>query len=86
MLCLQFADCLHRGEPGCAVSQNWERYDIYRQLLAECETQAQAVQDSATPDEAFKLKIANDGQVQKEPRLQAKKYRRVSRKKNNQKN
>ncbi len=75
----QFADCLHRGEPGCAVSQNWERYDIYRQLLAECETQAQAVQDSATPDEAFKLKIANDGQVQKEPRLQAKKYRRVSR-------
>ncbi|NEQ43323.1 MAG: small ribosomal subunit biogenesis GTPase RsgA [Leptolyngbya sp. SIOISBB] len=75
----QFTDCLHRGEPGCVVSQDWERYDDYRQLLAECETQAQAVQDSATPDAAFKLKIANDGQVQKEPRLQAKKYRRVSR-------
>ena len=75
----QFADCLHRGEPGCVVDQAWERYDHYRQLLAECETQAQAVHDSATPDEAFKLKIADAGQVQKEPRLQAKKYRRVSR-------
>lgn len=75
----QFTDCLHRGEPGCVVSPDWERYDDYRQLLAECETQAQVAQDSTTPDEAFKLKIANDGQVQKEPRLQAKKYRRISR-------
>jgi ribosome biogenesis GTPase len=75
----QFADCLHRGEPGCAVSQDWERYADYRQLLEECETQAQAAHDSATPDAAFKLKIADDGQVQQEPRLQPKKYRRVSR-------
>lgn len=75
----QFSDCLHRGEPGCAVSQDWDRYEEYRQLLAECETQTQATHDSATPDEAFKLKDADDGQVQKEPRLQPKKYRRVSR-------
>lgn len=75
----QFTDCLHRGEPGCAIGSDWERYDDYRQLLAECETQTQAKQDSATPDAAFKLKVADDGQVQKEPRLQPKKYRRVSR-------
>ena len=75
----QFADCLHRGEPGCAIAQDWERYTDYRQLLDECEAQAQAAHDSATPDEAFKLKIADDGQVQQEPRLQTKKYRRVSR-------
>jgi len=75
----QFADCLHRGEPGCAIPPDWERYADYRQLLEECETQAQAVKDSTTPDEAFKLKMADDGQVQQEPRLQPKKYRRVSR-------
>lgn len=80
----QFADCLHRGEPGCVVSSDWERYEDYRQLLEECEVQTQAIHDSATPDAAFKLKISDDGQVQKEPRLQPKKYRRVSRRRRHQ--
>ncbi|MGF1458646.1 MAG: small ribosomal subunit biogenesis GTPase RsgA [Leptolyngbyaceae cyanobacterium] len=75
----QFTDCLHRGEPGCAIGDDWERYDDYRQLLEECEVQTQTAYDSATPDAAFKLKTADDGQVQREPRLELKKYRRESR-------
>ncbi|MEM6517897.1 MAG: small ribosomal subunit biogenesis GTPase RsgA [Cyanobacteria bacterium P01_D01_bin.71] len=75
----QFADCLHRGEPGCVISDSWERYDNYRQLLAECEAQVQVQKDSTTPDAAFKVKVTDAGQVQEEPRLQPKKYRRVSR-------
>ncbi|MGD1859456.1 MAG: small ribosomal subunit biogenesis GTPase RsgA [Leptolyngbyaceae cyanobacterium] len=75
----QFTNCLHRGEPGCAIADDWERYADYRQLLEECEAQTQAQNDSATPDAAFKIKVTDAGQVQKEPRLQPKKYRRVSR-------
>ncbi|MDB9524499.1 small ribosomal subunit biogenesis GTPase RsgA [Oscillatoria sp. CS-180] len=75
----QFTDCLHRGEPGCAVSDDWERYPDYLELLNDCINQTQSVNDSADPDEAFKIKITNEGQVQREPRLQLKKHRRVSR-------
>lgn len=30
-----FSDCLHRGEPGCLVKGDWERYSYYLQLLDE---------------------------------------------------
>jgi hypothetical protein len=30
-----FKDCLHVGEPGCAVKGDWERYPYYLQLLDE---------------------------------------------------
>jgi len=75
----QFTDCLHQGEPGCAVDGDWERYPEYLQLLEECIAQTQSVNDSADPDEAFKIKVTDSGRIQREPRLQAKKYRRVSR-------
>jgi ribosome biogenesis GTPase len=75
----QFTDCLHRGEPGCAVDGDWERYPEYLHLLEECIAQTQSVNDSADPDEAFKIKVTDSGRIQQEPRLQAKKYRRVSR-------
>lgn len=75
----QFTDCLHRGEPGCAIDHDWERYPEYLQLLEDCIAQTQTEHDSADPDEAFKIKITNEGQIQREPRLQSKKYRRVSR-------
>ena len=32
----RFRDCLHRGEPGCGVQRNWERYSLYTAALAEC--------------------------------------------------
>ena len=75
----QFTDCLHRAEPGCAVLSNWERYPDYLQLLDSCVMQTQLAHDSADPEAAFKIKITDDGQIQHEPRLSPKKYRRVSR-------
>lgn len=75
----QFTDCLHRGEPGCVIDEDWERYPEYLQLLEECIIQTQAAKDSADPDEAFKAKVTDAGQIQHEPRLQPKKYRRISR-------
>ena len=32
----RFRDCLHRGEPGCGVQRNWERYSLYTAALEEC--------------------------------------------------
>lgn len=75
----QFTDCLHRGEPGCAIGDDWERYPEYLELLEDCIIQTQTANDSADPDEAFKIKVTGSGQVQHEPRLQPKKYRRISR-------
>jgi len=31
----RFRDCLHRGEPGCGVSTDWERYGLYQAALDE---------------------------------------------------
>ena len=31
----RFRDCLHRGEPGCGVSSDWERYPLYMAALTE---------------------------------------------------
>lgn len=75
----QFSDCLHQGEPGCVVSHDWERYEDYLALLEICQEQAQIVNDAPDPEVAFKIKVSGDGQMQKEPLLQAKKYRRSSR-------
>lgn len=80
----QFSDCLHRNEPGCAVDKNWERYPIYLSMLEEAIAR-QATQDQQSDSEAaYKVKSTASGQTQQEPRLQAKKYRRVSRRSTNQ--
>lgn len=75
----RFTDCLHREEPGCVVRGDWERYQDYLELLEECIAESQKANDSPDPDAVFKVKVAEEGKVQREPRLQAKKYRRVSR-------
>lgn len=80
----QFADCLHREEPGCVVRGPWERYEDYLAMLQDCLTQQQARQDSPNPEAISKVKAAQAGQVHHEPRLQAKKYRRVSRRRQQQ--
>lgn len=76
----QFADCLHRDEPGCGVGEAWERYQDYRDLLEEAIARQEALAHQRDPEAAFKVKTTGAGQVQHEPRLQAKKYRRISRK------
>lgn len=80
----QFSNCLHRDEPGCVVRGTWERYPNYLKLLDECMVQAQHLHDSPDPDNHFKVKVTRDGRHQREPRLQAKTYRRSSRRSHNQ--
>ena len=67
------------GEPGCTIPTDWERYPDYLELLEDCIAQTQYLNDSPDPDATFKIKVTSDGQIQHEPRLKAKKYRRVSR-------
>ncbi|MCU0547434.1 MAG: ribosome small subunit-dependent GTPase A [Oscillatoriaceae cyanobacterium Prado104] len=75
----QFSDCLHRDEPNCAVRGDWERYEHYLNFLEEAIDRQQALQNSTTAEATLKQKTKSDGTQQYEPKLQAKKYRRSSR-------
>lgn len=80
----QFNDCLHRDEPGCAVRGDWERYDYYLSLLDEVLRQQQQLDHRPDTEAIEKIKIGSDGQVHHEPKLEAKKYRRTSRRRRHQ--
>ena len=82
--CCQFKDCLHRGDPGCAVGTDWPRYDIYLTLLAEVLSYQQDRQHRRDPDAALKVRMGAQGQTNHEPRLQTKTYRRPSRRRQRQ--
>lgn len=75
----QFSNCLHTDEPGCAVRGDWERYPYYQLLLQEVQIQHQALEQSRDPEAVVKRKVQRSGQVNYEPRLAQKKYRRQSR-------
>jgi ribosome biogenesis GTPase len=75
----QFSDCLHRDEPNCAVRGDWERYAHYLTFLEEAITYQQSVERTADAESTTKIKSKGEGQVQTEPKLVAKKYRRPSR-------
>lgn len=75
----QFSDCLHGGEPGCVVGQDWERYDDYWMVLQEVQTLTQQRDRSRDPEASLKRKNRGSGQVNYEPRLAQKKYRQQSR-------
>lgn len=75
----QFADCLHRDEPNCAVRGDWERYEHYLTFLEEVITHQQAIDRSSDAESTTKVKAKSDGQLKAEPKLAAKKYRRPSR-------
>lgn len=76
----QFSDCLHRDEPNCAVRGDWERYLHYLDFLAEAIARQESLEKLGTADAALKMKTRREGQ-QYEPRLETKKYRRPSRRK-----
>lgn len=76
----QFSDCLHRDEPNCAVRGDWERYEYYLDFLEDAIAYQDELNQQADPDLALKIKTKGKGQKQYEPRLEAKKYRRISRK------
>jgi ribosome biogenesis GTPase len=75
----QFSDCLHRDEPNCAVRGDWDRYPDYLVFLAEAIARQQQMGDRANPESTLKLKTKG-GKPQYEPKLESKKYRRLSRK------
>lgn len=75
----QFQDCWHRDEPNCKVRGEWERYAHYRQLLEEAIAQQELRQQSPGRESKLKLKIREAGKHDYEPKLENKKYRRISR-------
>ncbi|MEY3296932.1 MAG: Small ribosomal subunit biosis GTPase RsgA [Cyanobacteriota bacterium] len=80
----QFTDCLHRDEPDCAVGHDWDRYGFYRDLLAEAETLSSSQQPRHGGQPVLKHKVGDRGKIHQEPMLQAKTYRRVSRRRQRQ--
>ena len=80
----QFKDCLHREEPGCSVGTDWERHPVYLTWLDERLME----QDNRTQHRhhhtGVKVKSREMGKIRHEPLLSLKKYRRTSRRSQNQ--
>lgn len=75
-----FSNCLHRDEPKCVVRGNWERYEYYLDFLDKVTNHNIALLQQPDQESSLKLKVKQSGKSQYEPKLQAKKYRRTSRK------
>jgi ribosome biogenesis GTPase / thiamine phosphate phosphatase len=75
----QFANCLHREEPNCAVRGDWERYEHYLCFLEEIIKKQEILQQRADVESNLKLKSKGAGKEEYEPKLASKKYRRPSR-------
>jgi ribosome biogenesis GTPase len=71
----QFGDCLHQGEPGCAVGSGWDRHSLYSQTLQELLAAAQRFDAPARTGSAGSLRQRGN---RVEPRLAAQ-YRQPSR-------
>ncbi len=80
----QFSNCLHLDEPNCVIEPDWERYAHYCRFLEEAITYQAARQQQPDDESSLKLKIKNSGKRKYEPKLELKKYRRLSRKQTNQ--
>jgi ribosome biogenesis GTPase len=76
----RFSDCLHRDEPDCVVQGDWERYQHYLEFLEQAIARQTHLQQQADPESTLKIKTKGKGKQQYEPKLESKKYRRVSRK------
>ncbi|MBW4690292.1 MAG: small ribosomal subunit biogenesis GTPase RsgA [Lyngbya sp. HA4199-MV5] len=74
----QFSDCLHRDEPNCVVRGDWERYEHYLSFLEDAIARQEALNKLGDSESTMKRKSDRDGE-QYEPKLETKKYRRPSR-------
>ena len=81
----KFSNCLHRDEPDSVVRGDWERYGDYLDFVEEAIERQTWLRQQADPESSVKVKTKGKGKKQYEPRLESKKYRRVSRKKQQQK-
>lgn len=75
----QFNNCWHRDEPNCVVRGDWERYEYYLTLLEEAIAYQDHLNQQTDPESSLKAKNKGKGQTAYEPKLESKKYRRVSR-------
>lgn len=75
----QFSNCLHRDEPNCAVRGDWERYEHYLMFLEEVIAHQETLNQTKDAESTTKVKTRGEGQLQSEPKLATKKYRRPSR-------
>ncbi|XGV95851.1 MAG: small ribosomal subunit biogenesis GTPase RsgA [Leptolyngbya sp. BL-A-14] len=74
----QFSNCLHRDEPNCVVRGDWERYEHYLGFLEEAIARQEALNKLGDSETTLKRKSERGGE-QYEPKLETKKYRRPSR-------
>lgn len=74
----RFSNCLHRDEPGCVVSGDWERYEHYLEFLEEVVARQIYLKEQSDPESTTKVKNKK-GKQQYEPKLETKKYRQKSR-------
>jgi ribosome biogenesis GTPase len=81
----KFHNCIHKDEPDCAVKGDWERYEYYLKFLEETIEYHQKIVHSKDQESTMKTKFKADGKKSSEPKLESKKYRRISRKVTNQK-
>ncbi|MFM6349335.1 MAG: ribosome small subunit-dependent GTPase, partial [Dolichospermum sp.] len=58
----------------------WERYQHYLEFLDEVISHQSNINQQADPESNLKLISKGKGQSQYEPKLESKKYRRISRK------
>lgn len=75
----RFSNCLHRDEPDCAIAGEWERYHHYLEFLEEACKRQTLLNHQADPETTIKVKAKGQGKSHYEPKLETKKYRRVSR-------
>jgi ribosome biogenesis GTPase len=75
----QFSDCLHRDEPNCVVRGDWERYGHYLDFLEETIAHQQVLGKMSDGESNLKLVTKRQGGQQYEPKLEPKRYRRPSR-------
>jgi ribosome biogenesis GTPase / thiamine phosphate phosphatase len=75
----QFKDCLHRSEPGCLVRGDWERYPNYLEFLEESLAYQTQLRQTRNPESRMKVKSSQSGTESYEPKLETKRYRRASR-------
>jgi ribosome biogenesis GTPase len=66
------------------VRGDWERYEYYLDLLEEAIAHQEWLNQQADPESTMKAKTKGKGQTHYEPKLESKKYRRISRRSQNQ--
>ncbi|BAQ63060.1 ribosome small subunit-stimulated GTPase EngC [Geminocystis sp. NIES-3708] len=81
----KFHNCIHKDEPDCAVKGEWERYQYYLKFLEEAIAYSEKIAHKREEESTLKTKVKTLGKKIDEPKLEAKKYRRISRKVSNQK-